>query len=68
MKLLIDIKDDKSPFIMELLGSFEFVRMQEIGTPPSQILADISEGVEELKRIEAGTQKAVSFNEFLHEL
>ncbi len=68
MKLLINIKDDKLPFMMELLESFEFVKTEEVSTPSDQILADISEGVEELKQIKAGKQKAVSLNEFLREL
>ncbi len=68
MKLLIDIKDDKLSFMMELLESFEFVKTEAVSTPADQILSDISEGVEELKQIKAGKQKAVSLNEFLREL
>lgn len=57
MKLLVDIKDDKAAFFMELLKSFPYVKTTL--TPyKAEFLAGIKEAVEEMKLIKSGKLKA----------
>lgn len=51
MKLLLEIKEDKFPFVMELLGNFKFVRMKDVSTFTPQILGDTDKGTEASKPI-----------------
>ena len=36
MKVLMEIKDEKADFVMELPGSFSFVKTQQVEPQPSQ--------------------------------
>jgi len=43
MKVLIDIPENKIPFIMELLNSFDYVKTQKISKKNETILMEIEE-------------------------
>ncbi len=68
MKLLLEIKDDKAAFIMELLGNFSFVKTAPLGKNDALLLSELNEAIEEVNDIKAGKKQSKSLTAFLHEL
>ena len=69
MKILLDIKDNKAAFFMEVLKNFSFVKKATpITAAKAELIHDIKEAVEELKLVKEGKIKAVPAKEFLSEL
>lgn len=68
MKLLLDIKDNKASFFMEVLKNFSFVKAKTITPEKALLIEEIKEAVEEVKLIKAGKKKARNADEFLNEL
>ena len=67
MKVLLDIKDDKVPFVMEVLKNFKFVKATPL-TEKEEIIEDIKQAVDELNLIKAGKKQARNAEDFIHEL
>ena len=69
MKILLDIKDSKAAFFMEVLKNFSFVKK---ATPLSEtkanLMEDIREAVEELKLVREGKLKARNDEDLINEL
>ena len=68
MKVLLDIKDNKAAFVMELLKSFSFVKAQTLTSYKAEVLKGIKEAVEEVKLIKAGKLKGIPAKDLLNEL
>jgi len=68
MKLLLDIKDKKAPFVMEVLKNFSFVKATTLTPAKAILMEELKEAVEELNKIKAGKKKARNAEEFLHGL
>lgn len=68
MKLILDIKDDKAAFIMELLGNFNFVKAAPLGKHDAATLENLMLAVEEVNDIKAGRKESQSLTSFLNEL
>ena len=68
MKLLLDIKDSKAAFFMELLKSFPFVKAKTITPYKAEVLEGVRQAVEEMKLIKAGKLKARDAEELIDEL
>jgi len=68
MKLLVDIRDNKAAFLMELLSNFSFVKAKPITKETALLLEEIKEAVENLKLAKQGKLKAKPLNELLNEL
>jgi len=68
MKLLLDIKDSKVDFIMELLSNFKFVKAEPLTDSKTQLKSEIKEAVENLKQVREGKMKAQSAEELLDDL
>lgn len=68
MKLLLDIKDDKADFILELLKNFSFVKTETISPQKAQFLKELKGSVEEVKLAKQGKIKLQSARDFLNEL
>jgi len=68
MKVLLDIKDSKAAFVMELLKSFSFVNAKPLTPYKSEILEGIKEAVEEMKLIKAGKLKGRPAEDLFDEL
>jgi hypothetical protein len=68
MKVLLDIKDNKAAFIMELLNNFKFVKAKPLTPYKSEVLEGIKEAVEEMKLIKEGKLKGTPINDLLNEL
>jgi tagatose-1,6-bisphosphate aldolase len=68
MKVLLDIKDDKADFVMELLSNLKFVKAEALTPYKSKVLRDIKEAVDEVNQIKAGKKKAQPLSDFLNGL
>ena len=69
MKILLEIKDSKAAFFMELLKNFSFIKK---ATPLSESKAeqiqDVREAVEEMKLIKAGQLTTRSADDLINYL
>ena len=68
MKILLEVKDDKAPFIMELLNNFRFVKAKPLNDDKAQLISEIKEAVENLKLVKEGKLKPKSARALLDEL
>ncbi len=68
MKVLLDIKDAKASFVMELLKSLPFVKAKTLTPHKAKILEDVKEAVEEMKQIKKGKLKARNAEDLFNEL
>lgn len=68
MTVILEIKDNKADFIMELLKNFPFVKAKPVNPEKERILNDLKESIEEVKLHKQGKIKMKSFYEFLNEL
>lgn len=68
MKVILDIKEDKVLFMMELLNSLDFVEAKLLTDEKTELISSIKESVEELKLIRSGKLKGIPAKELLDEL
>jgi hypothetical protein len=68
MQLLLDIKDSKADFIIELLKNFSFVKTKSLTPAKAQFLKELQGAVEEVTLAQKGKIKLQSAREFLNEL
>jgi len=68
MKVLIDIKDSKVSFVLELLNSLSFVKVKTLTNEKADLISDIKESVDELNLIKKGKLKGISAKDLLDEL
>ncbi len=68
MKVLLDIKDNKASFTMELLQSLPFVKAKPLSPYKAKVLEDLRESVDELNLIKSGKLKGISAKELLNGL
>jgi hypothetical protein len=68
MKVLLDIKDGKADFVMELLKNFSFVNAETLTPYKAGVLKGIKEAVDELKMVKAGKIKARNAIDLIDEL
>ncbi len=66
MKVLLDIKDNKASFTMELLQSLPFVKAKPLSPYKAKVLEDLRESVDELNLIKSGKLKGISAKELLN--
>lgn len=68
MKVLVDVKDNKGEFILELLNNFSFAKAKPISPEKAQLLEDIKEAVENLNLVKQGKLKARAAEDLLNKL
>ncbi len=68
MKLLLEVKDDKAPFVLELLKNLKFVKTRELTPTKADVLASLKQSFEEVKLIEAGKLKGRRAEDLFDEL
>ena len=68
MRVVLDIKDNKVDYILELLQKFSFVKVKAMKRPKSELIEEIKQSVEEINLYRAGKIKLKSAEEFLDEL
>lgn len=68
MKVLLDIKDSKAAFVMELLRSLTYVKAKPLSDEKAEILSDLKEAVKEVKLHKQGKIKLKSAEDLINEL
>ena len=68
MKVLLDIKDSKAVYLMEVLKGLSYVRATTISDEKALLMEEIKEAVENLKQVREGNLKARPARELLIEL
>ena len=68
MKVLLDIKDSKASFFMEVLKNFSFVTATPFTESNAQFLEEFKDAVKEVKLAKQGKIKLQSAKELLDEL
>lgn len=68
MKLVIDVKDNKVEFLLELLRSLPFVKSTAIRNEKDEVLDSVRAAVEEMKLVKAGKLKGRPVQDLLNEL
>lgn len=68
MKILLDIKDDKVNFMLELLRSFSFVKAETISSEKADFLKELKGSVNEVASSKKGKTKLKSADQLLNEL
>ena len=68
MKVLLDIKDSKSDFFMEVLKSFSFVKAETLTETKAQILKNLKDSVKEVNLHKQGKIKLKTAEQLLNEL
>lgn len=68
MKLLLEIKDEKAAFIMELLNNFKFVKTKLLTPYKAEVMEGVKQAVEEMKLINEGKLKGIPAKQLLDEL
>ena len=68
MKILLEVKDNKEAFMMELLNNFKFVKAKPFTSYKTELLEGLRAAVEEVNQIKAGRKKAQPLDALLNEL
>lgn len=68
MKFVLEIQENKVPFVLELLKNFKFVKVVPVKSYKDKVLDDISEAIEELNQIKAGEMEGILAKDILDEL
>ncbi|MDH5603363.1 MAG: hypothetical protein OEY51_05475 [Cyclobacteriaceae bacterium] len=68
MKILLDVKDSKAAFFMEILKNFSFVKATTLTNSKAEFLQEFKEAVNEVKLAKEGKIKLQSARDFLDEL
>ena len=68
MKAVLDIRDSKAAFVMELLGNFSFVKVRPITNEKALLLNEIKEAVENVNLVKNGKLQARPARELLNEI
>lgn len=68
MKVILDIKDSKAAFVMELLSSLSFVKARPLSDENAVLVDEIKEAVKDLKLVRQGKLKARPARDLINEL
>ncbi len=58
MKVLVEVKDSKADFFMELMENFSYVKAKQITPAKALLMEEIKEAVEYVNLIKQGKMKA----------
>ena len=67
-QVILNIKEGKFQFFMELVRNFDFVQIDDDGDSKEAILSNIKKGLEEVKLARQGKLKTTPAKDFLNEL
>ena len=68
MKIVLDIKESKVGFILELLKNFSFVKTEPLSPSKEEFLKELKGSVKEVAMAKKGKVKLQSARDFLNEL
>ncbi|GHS96379.1 hypothetical protein FACS189421_01370 [Bacteroidia bacterium] len=68
-QVVLNVKDNKYPFFIELIKNFDFVQVADNqGDAKADVIANLTEGFRQIKQIKAGKLQTRSVENFLSEL
>jgi hypothetical protein len=68
MKVLLDIKDVKAPYLLEVLKGLSYVKTTELTPYKAKVLRDLKKAVDEMILIKAGKLKGRNAEDLFDEL
>ena len=68
MKILLDIKDEKASFIIELLKNFKFVKTEALSPQKAESMKGLKEAVEQVNLAKRGKVKLKLARQLLNAL
>ena len=68
MKVLLEIKDNKAEFVLELLRSLSFVKAEPLTTDKTDVLKGLKDAVTQVNLSKQGKVKLKSARQLLNEL
>ncbi len=68
MKVLLDIKKEKAPFLLELLRQLSFVKATPLTEEKATLLAELKEAVDDMKQVKGGKKVGRKAEDLLNEL
>ena len=68
MNILLDIKDSKADFFLELIKSFSFVKVKSVDETKEEVLEGLRKSIEQVRLAEQGKIKLKSAYDLLNEL
>ena len=68
MQILVNVKDNKASFVMELLNSLSYVKTEPLTPYKSEVLKGVKEGINEVQKITSGKLKGIPAKDLLNEL
>ena len=68
MKVLLDVKESKALFLMELLNNFSFVKVESITDEKALLLHELKEAVNTVNLVKKGKLSARPVKQLLNEL
>lgn len=68
MKVILDIKDNKVDFVMELLNSLSFVKAEPLTSKKAKFLKEVKGSVDEVVLAKKGKIKLQNAEDLLNEL
>ncbi len=68
MKAILDIPDNRAPFMLELLSNFPFVKVQTVSEEKELLMSEIREAVENVNRVKKGSLRARPAKALLDEI
>ncbi len=68
MKVILEIRDDKAAFFMELLKNFSFVKAKPLTPYKAEVLEGLKDAVDQVNLAKQGKVKLKSARELLDEI
>ncbi len=68
MKFIVEVKDSKAEFLLELLRSLSFVKARPMTDDKEEALDSVRAAVKEMKQVKAGKLKGRPVQALLNEL
>lgn len=68
MKVVLDIKDSKAEYILDLLKQYTYVKIKPMKRSKAAFLKNLEHSIEEVKLAQAGKIKLQSLEDFLNEI
>lgn len=68
MKILLDVKENKAAFVLELLKNFKFVKTEPISAEKALLIRELKQAGKELALYKSGKLNLRSIDDLLNEL
>jgi hypothetical protein len=65
MKILLEIEDQKTDFVLELLKNLKFVKVKALTPYKAEVFENIQQSIDEFNLVKEGKLKVISAKELL---